>query len=150
MTYYEMLATLAQKGYDKIHVDLENKNIRICKQLVIENGTPIQNKVIVGEDVYECDELINEQLDIDELYKQYKYSLPSERDGKKHYFKALSADLLTDAQMVYGMSRLEARIRLEVYVMFAALKGWLTMTSPEHWFWQSEKDRDFVILEKWL
>lgn len=150
MTYYEMVTNLAKESYDKIYIDLENKNLKIGRQLVIENGTPIQNKMIVNGVEYECDELINEQLDIDELYKQYKYSLPSERDGKRHYFKALSADLLTDEQMINGMPRLEARVRLEAYVMFAALKGWIQMKSQGHWFWQSEQDRDFVILEKWL
>lgn len=150
MTYYEMLIKLAQSDYSKIYIDLKNKTLKVGKQLLIENGNIKQNKVIVGDEVYECDELISELLDIDDLYKQYKYSLPSERDCDKHYFKALTASLLTDEQLVYGMSRLEARVRLESYVMLGALAGLLKWENNDHWFWQSSKDKDFVVLRQWI
>lgn len=150
MTYYEALIKLAQSNYNKIHIDLAHKTLKVGKQVVIECGNIKHDKIIVGDDVYECIELIAEPLNIDELYKMYKYSLPSERDGVKHYFKALPASLLTDEQMITGMPRLEARVRLEAYVMFAALKGWLELEHPEHWYWQSKQDRDFVILKKYI
>lgn len=150
MTYYDMLISLAQKSYNKIHIDLENKTLRVGRQTVIDNGRIIQNKVIVGDDVYECDELTNNLLDLDDLYHQYKYSLPGERDSGNHYFKALSAALLTDEQLIYGMPRLEARVRLEAYVMLAALQGFIKWENDNYWFWQSDKDSDFIILKQWL
>lgn len=150
MTYYEMLIYLAQKDYSKIHIDLKNKTLKVGKQLIIENGNIIQHKVIVGDDVYECSKFVSERLDIDELYENYKYSMPSERDGGNHYFKALTASLLTDEQLVYGMPRLEARVRLEAYVMLGSLAGLIKWENNNHWFWQSSKDKDFVILKSWI
>ncbi len=150
MTYYEMLIELAQNDYSKIHIDLKNKTLKVGKQLLIENGNVIQNKVIVGDDAYECNELVSECLDVDELYEQYKYSMPSERDGGNHYFKALAASLLTDEQLIYGMPRLEARVRLEAYVMLGSLAGLIKWKNNDHWFWQSSKDKDFVILKSWM
>ena len=150
MTYYEMLIKLAQSDYSKIRIDLKNKTLKVGKQLLIENGNIIQNKVIIGDDTYECDELVSECLDIDELYNRYKYSMPSERDGINHYFKALTASLLTDEQLIYGMPRLEARVRLEAYVMLGSLAGLIKWENNDHWFWQSSKDKDFIILKQWI
>jgi hypothetical protein len=150
MTLYKVLVQLAQNSYNKIHIDLKNKTLKIGKQLIIEEGKPIQNKVIVGDDVYEWEDLILEEFDIDELYQQYKYSMPSERDGGNHYFKALAPSLLTDEQLVYGMPRLEARVRLEAYVMLSSLVGLIKWENDNHWFWQSNKDKDFIILKQWL
>lgn len=150
MTYYEMLIELAQNDYSKIYIDLKNKTLKVGKQLLIENGNITQSKVIVGDEVYECNELISECLDIDALYEQYKYSMPSERDGGKHYFKALTASLLTDEQLIYGMPRLEARVRLESYILLASLAGLIKWENNNHWFWQSDKDKDFIILKQWI
>lgn len=150
MTYYEMLIELAQKDYSKIHIDLKNKTLKVGRQLLIEKGNIIQNKVIVGDDAYECNELVSGCLDVNELYEQYKYSMPSERDGGNHYFKALTASLLTDEQLIYGMPRLEARVRLEAYVMLGSLMGLIKWENNDHWFWQSSKDKDFIILKQWM
>jgi hypothetical protein len=149
MTYYEALIALAQNNYDKIHINLIDKTIKIGKRIIIENGEIKHNKIIVGDDVYECDDLITDELDINVLYSKYKYSSPGERDGGRHYFKALSSDLLTDEQLIYGMPRLEARVRLEAYILLGSIKGLIKWDNPNHWFWQGE-DKDFIILKRYI
>lgn len=148
MTLYEALINLAQNGYNKIRIDLTNKTVKVGKQIIIENRELKQHKIKVGDEIYEFDDLISEKLDIDNLYKQYKYSVPSERDGK-YYFKALSANELSDAQLVLGMQRLEARIRLEAYLVLAAITGIEVWPNENHWYWQG-KDKDFVILKQYM
>ena len=149
MTLYEVLVDLAKNNYGKIHIDLANKTIKVGKQVVLENKELKQHKIKVGDDAYVFEDLINEKLDIDALYKQYKYSIPSERDGGKHYFKALSANELSDAQLVIGMNRLEARVRLEAYIALAAVKGIEVWPNEKHWYWQG-KDKDLVILKQYM
>lgn len=149
MTLYDVLVDLAQNNYGKIHIDLVNKTIKVGKQVVLENKELKQHKIKMGDDIYEFEDLINEKLNIDDLYKQYKYSVPSERDGGKHYFKALSANELSDAQLVIGMNRLEARVRLEAYIALAAVKGIEVWPNEKHWYWQG-KDKDFVILKQYM
>ena len=148
MTLYEALIDLAQNGYNKIHIDLTNKTVKVGKQIIIETRELKQHKIKVGDEIYEFDGLISEKLDIDNLYKQYKYSVPSERDGK-YYFKALSANELSDAQLVLGMQRLEARIRLEAYLVLASVTGIEVWPNENHWYWQG-KDKDFVILKQYM
>ena len=145
MTLYELLVQLSQEGSDKIRIDLCNKTIKVGRIVIIDSGQTIKNKVFGNDFV----ELLTEELDIDELYEQYKYSMPSERDNRRHYFKALSASQLTDEQLVTGMPRLEARIRLEAYILLASMTGKLQWHNPAHWYWVGQ-DKDFVILKKYI
>lgn len=151
MTLYDILIELAANNYDKIHIDLVKKNLKVGKKIIIENGNATQHKIKVGDDEYEWEHILTlEQCrSLDELYADYKCSVPSERDNGKHYFKALSANELSDAQLVYNMPRLEARVRLEAYILLAWMSGYVHWGRPEQFYWQG-KDKDFVILKKYL
>ena len=154
MTLYDILIKLSADGYDKIHIDLVKKTLKVGRQTVIENAEVKQHKIKVYDNEYEFNELIDDpmSINVNELYKQYKYSSPSERDGGKHYFKALTAEELTDAQLVTGMARLEARIRLEAYILLYALYREHLIIMPNNtnkWYWQGE-DKDFVVLRKYF
>ena len=148
MTLYEALIDLAHNGYQKIHIDLVNKTIKVGKQIVLENSELKQHKIKVGDVLYEFEDLIVNKLDIDELYSQYKYSVPSEKD-MRGYFKALGSNELSDAQLVLGMHRYEARIRLEAYLALAAITGIEVWPNEKHWYWQGN-DKDFVILKQYM
>ena len=144
MTLYDILIKLAADGYDKIHIDLVKKNLKVGRKTIIENAQVKQYK-IKG---YEFDDLIDRKLDIDDLYEQYKYSVPSERDIRG-YFRALGANELSDAQLVLGMHRAEAKTRLEAYLVLAAISGLETWPSTSKWYWQG-KDKEFVVLRKYF
>lgn len=92
-------------------------------------------------------------LRVEELYRQYKHSVPSERsEGKsKLYFKALPEKELGDKAMLYGERREKAQIELELYILCQILHGfrWNPKTMGE-WFWQSKADKDLVILRNWI
>ena len=133
MTLYEALVDLAQHGYHKINIDLTSKTIKVGKQAVVKDCELKQHKIKVGDEVYEFDDLINEKLDMNDLYKQYKHSVPSER-GMRGHFKALSANELSDAQLAFNMSRLEAQVRLEAYVALAAITGLEVWPNEKHWY----------------
>lgn len=149
MTLYDILIYLSQERKEKIHVDLHNKSVKVGKKMIIDSGKVKQYEIISGGDKYEFNCLIKDKLDLDELYEQYKTSIPSENDNGKHYFKALSVSELTDAQLVFGMPRFEARIRLEAYILLASMVGKLKWPNPNHWYWVG-KDKDFVILRKYI
>ena len=53
--------------------------------------------------------------------------------------------------MMYGERRDKAQIRLELYVLCLLING-LKWDSGKmgNWFWQSETDKDLVILKKWV
>lgn len=148
MTLYDILVKLAASGYDKIYVNLEKKNLKVGRKTIIENAQVKQYKIKVNGKEHGFDGLINQKLDIDELYKQYKYSTPSERD-MRGYFRALCANEMSDAQLVLGMHRAEARVRLEAYLALAVMEGIETWPDESKWYWQG-KDRDFIVLRKYF
>ena len=82
---------------------------------------------------------------IEELYDNYKHSIPSERTmSRTPRFKALSECELTDDDMLYGVPREQAERDLE-----QALKGFAIPEDAGSWFWQSPSDRDLVVLRQW-
>ncbi len=87
------------------------------------------------------------------LYELYKHSVPSERSEshRRCYFKALPEKSLTDADMMFGMQREVARCHLELSVLIAIMDGRLTWKEEwGTWFWQSQNDKDFIILRDWV
>ena len=145
MTIYEELIDRVGDG-ECFCVDFEKQAIKIGKKKVnlYDSERKLMNYV-------DKNEIID---DIELLYKNYKYSMPSERSDKKRrvYFKALPVDKLTDAQLVCGVSRELAQARLEGFILCAVLQGHLTWEDfkTDGWFWQSQNDTDLVILKSWI
>lgn len=119
----------------------------------------LNGKHIIKDSIYEGDLGIpvcrgNEFVaNIEDLYFRYKHSVPSERSECKSrmYFRALPEKSLSDEAMLYGERRDKAQIELELYVLCQILGGlqWDTDKMGK-WFWQSQKDKDLVILRSWV
>lgn len=147
MTIFEELVQRVDCG-EKFYIDFKTQTMRVGKQKLIDNGEyDIARKLI---DIQVDDILHN----IESLYARYKHSMPSERSDSKYrkYFKALSVDELTDAQLAVGDNREVARARLEGYILCAVLCGNLAWdeSTMGKWFWQSKIDPDLVILRDWI
>ena len=125
--------------------------VNFPKRELVVNG-----KFLIKEGKYEG-ELGNEAFSfegLERLYERYKHSLPSERSESRYrrYFKALCEDDLTDEDMMFGVEREEAQAELEMYVLCALVDGSLKWDDGTMgtWFWQSEADRDLIILKSWV
>ena len=146
MTIYEELIQKVSEG-SRFNINFETRTMKIGKKKVIDNGEYGDKDLISIK--------INDPLDIIEnLYSQYKFSIPSERSENKRrgYFKALSANELTDEELICGERREVARARLEGFILCMILNGKLTWDefTMGKWFWQSNNDPDLVILKKWI
>lgn len=92
---------------------------------------------------------------IRELYKNYKYSLPSERSDSKRrkYFKALPMEEITDEQLMVAERREITQAALEGLVLCLIVSGqlvWDEEIMQGKWFWQSKSDPDLVLLRSWV
>lgn len=90
---------------------------------------------------------------IEQLYAAYKHSVPSERSEshRHYYFKALPEKDLTDKDMMYGDGRELARCKLELYLLYMILRDQFHWQDEwGSWFWQSETDKDLIILRDWI
>lgn len=151
---------------------MNNSNINIYQKAIqaVEDGASfkidfqsrslkLNSKYVIKEGKYE-DELgvpcCNEKeflANVEELYRTYKHSVPSERSESKsrQYFLAFPERSLSDDAMLYGERRDKAQIELELYILCQILGGF--KWNPEkmgRWFWQSKVDKDLVILRHWI
>lgn len=146
MTIYEELIQRVSNG-EAFHIDFANQILKIGKQKVIDNGEYDTNKQLINFKgfVFET---------IDELYENYKYSLPSERSDskRKKYFKALPISEISDKQLMVAERREVAQCKLEGFILCMILMNvftWDELTMGK-WFYQSKNDPDFVILRSWV
>ena len=151
MTIYKELIERVSNG-ETFHVNFEKRNLKIGKKFLIKNGEYDTSKELFAKDIGWS---INDILDMIHVkYHNYKYSLPSERsDKKKHtYFKALPMDQLTDEQLMHAERREVAQASLEGFILCMILENKFLWDEYNlgKWFWQSNEDKDLVILKKWI
>lgn len=149
MTIYEELIKRVSEG-ESFYINFKNRALKIGKKFVIADGVYDDSRELIACSYDKTESL----LDIlDNLYCNYKYSLPSERSDSKRrqYFKALSVDELTDMQMATGERREVARARLEGFILCVIVNGKFKWTEDlGKWFYQSKTDSDLVILRDWV
>lgn len=134
---------------EKFQINFEQRTLKVGHQKLINKGE-YDNSL----PLYEKNIKLSLLDVIRELYKIYKYSLPSERSDKKrkNYFKALPFEELTDEQLILATEREIAQYKLEAFVLCAILNGdfiWNEETYGK-WFYQDPIESDLVILKKWI
>lgn len=147
MTIYQELIQGVDSG-ENFYIDFETRTIKVGKNFLAKNGKYDDTRALIG---YPTVDILQS---IEELYQSYKYSLPSERNSnkRKRYFKALSADEMTDAQLATGCKRDVAQAKLEGFILCMILNGYFQWDEDTmgKWFWQSKNDPDLVILRSWI
>lgn len=153
MNVYQDIVEALSRG-ERVWVDILTKILVLNGEALIVDGVAQRP---LGVEPMACSAAL---AMLEEAYANYKYSLPnSDSEAKQHrtaqrsLFGALSADEVPDEWIVHGMWRHEARVRLEALFLILVANGSIRTDSPEFagkWFWQSEKDKDFVILTKWI
>lgn len=129
-------------------VDFQARTFKLDGRTIINAG---KYEGDLGVDKTGMDMALNE---IEELYSAYLHSVPSERseNGTKRYFRALKEHELSDNDMLYGMPRELARLKLELFTLCCILNGSLVWDDRRlgKWFWQSAKYPSLVILKQWI
>ena len=147
--YLEMLERV--EDGKRFHIDFEKRIMKVGGETIIDNGEYDTSKKLYEEEISSPEVLLDT---IEELYKHYKYSLPSERSDNKRrkYFKALSVDELTDEQLIVGQPREIAQFALEAFILLAILNGNFVWDEKLHgkWFYQRPCDQDLIILRSWV
>ena len=151
MTIYDELIKRVSDG-EKFNINFETRTMKVGNTKLIDNGKYDENRLLIYEyNIYSLQTLLHM---IRELYRNYKTSIPSERSSKKRkcYFKALSADELTDEQLMCGERREVAQATLEGFILCMILNGELVWDESimGKWFWESRSDSDLIILRKWV
>lgn len=123
-------------------VNLDTHTLKKNKKILIQNGIPQNN--------YKIDPILITFEKLEELYQAYKHSVPDKIKHKHQYFKALDYEKLTTKDLITGENRSKTKEILETTLLTGILNGSLKWPDESKWFWQSETDKDFILLKKWF
>lgn len=139
--YDEIINSVASGSV--FNVDLKKKILQLDK-----NNIPLDN---ININISSSEDMLST---IHKLFERYKYSVPSERsEGKRRrYFKALKLSEIDYDDFMFGEGRDTAQIKLELYVLLSSIycKNYWEEIFKEHFFYQSDKDKDLIILKDWV
>ena len=139
--YDEIINSVASGSV--FNVDLKKKVLQLDK-----NNVPLDN---INVNISSSEDMLST---IHKLFERYKYSVPSERsEGKRRrYFKALKLSEIDYDDFMFGEGRDTAQIKLELYVLLSSIyyKNFWEEIFKERFFYQSDKDRDLIILKDWV
>lgn len=142
MELYDEIINSVSSG-SVFNVDLKKKVLQLDK-----NNIPLDN---INVNISSSEDMLST---IHKLFERYKYSVPSERsEGKRRrYFKALKLSEIEYDDFMFGEGRDTAQIKLELYVLLSSIyhKDFWEEIFKEHFFYQSDKDRDLIILKDWV
>lgn len=154
MSIYLELIERVSNG-EAFSIDFEKRNMKVGKGYLIKNGEYDTSRALfpaLYDNPYSLHVVLHQ---IREFYRNYKYSLPSERsDGKRRkYFKALSIDELTDEQLMHAQKREETQAALEGFVLCSIIAGhlvWDEEIMEGKWFYENKQDLDLILLRRWI
>ena len=142
MELYDEIINSVSSG-SVFNVDLKKKVLQLDK-----NNMPLDNMSV---NISSSEDMLST---IHKLFERYKYSVPSERsEGKRRrYFKALKLSEIDYDDFMFGEGRDTAQIKLELYVLLSSIyyKHFWEEIFKEHFFYQSDKDKDLIILKDWV
>jgi hypothetical protein len=153
MSIYEELINRVSDG-ESFHIDFEKRNMKVGRDYLIKEGEYDETKELINP-VFKQNCLEDILQGILQRYRSYKISLPSERSDNKrrHYFKALSMEEITDEQLIVAERREVSQAALEGFVLCMIVSGqlvWDEEIMQGKWFWQSKNDPDLVLLRSWV
>lgn len=142
MELYDEIINSVSSG-SVFNVDLKKKVLQLDK-----NNVPLDN---INVNISSSEDMLST---IHKLFERYKYSVPSERsEGKRRrYFKALKLSEIEYDDFMFGEGRDTAQIKLELYVLLSSIyyKNFWEEIFKEQFFYQSDKDKDLIILKDWV
>ena len=150
MSIYLELLERVSNG-ESFHINFEKRNMKVGNDYLIKESEFDESKELISGS-YDIKTTLNM---IEELYKGYKYSLPSERSDNKRrkYFKALPMEEITDEQLMTAERREFSQAVLEGFVLCMIVSGqlvWDEEVMQGKWFYQSKSDPDLVLLRTWV
>ena len=82
-----------------------------------------------------------------ELFRNYKYSVPSAKADSKYFF-AFDESHLSTKQLAENEHRYIARAKLEIYVLGLIINN--KWDFGDKWYWQSPCDSKLTLFKKWF
>ena len=134
---------------DNLLFDLKTKEIKSKGMCILgkeELLLSTEEKISLPTELLSAEEKQNPWQKLQELYDQFYVSVPWGH-SKRSFFLPKKSDELTEKELSRGVSRNEARTKLEAYILLGALEGIFTWPDESHWFWKG--NNGLVVYREW-
>lgn len=138
-----------------VQLDLAARKLMFKDDLLIDNGELVASSVQMPDGstatftgIMDYDG--EHYAEVERLYAIFKRSVPGKHERlNKGNFKALSSDSLSYSELESSISRTEARILLEGFILCAASAKLMPWANPAHFYWQGA-DPDLILYREWI
>ena len=135
---------------DNLLFDLKTKEIKSKGMCILgkeELLLDTEEKISLPTELLSAEEKQNPWQKLQELYDQFYVSAPWGH-SKRSYFLPKKSDELTEKELSKGISRNEARTKLEAYILLGAIESIFKWPDESHWFWKGKNG--LVVYREWM
>lgn len=154
MTLFDYVLTESKQG-KLVKIDLKNGTLKVGNKTLINKclfNTDLLAKYNIT-DVLPI-ELINKPKEnIEKFYKEFSTSIPSKESQKEElygYFEPLKFKDLSIQDMLDSSNRIQAKVKLELYVLCCKIINNFKFDNDKHYFWKSNKFNKLIVLREWV
>ena len=154
MTLFDYVLEKASQG-KKVRLDLKNGTLKLGSKTIIDKckfDTEYLSKNSIT-DVLPNELIDNPKENIEKFYKEFSTSIRTKESIKEElygYFEPLKVNELSIQNMLDGGNRVQAKIKLELYVLCCKMIGNFKFDDDKHYFWKSKKYKKLIVLKEWV
>lgn len=154
MNLFDYVVEQSQQG-KKIKVDLKNGTLKVNNSTLVENCILNYNKLKARNitEILTIEHIENPKDKIEELYEEFATSIPSKETAQDEIFGYFEANKMKDLSiqdMLNGTNRVQAKAKLETYILYCKMFNLFQFDNKKHYYWKSKKFRKLIILREWI
>ena len=154
MTLFDYVLTESEQG-KPVKIDLKNGTLKVGNKTLINKclfDTDLLDKFNIT-DVLPVELIPNAKENIEKFYKEFSTSIPSKESIKEElygYFEPLKFKDLSIQDMLDSSNRIQAKVKLELYVLCCKMINNFNFDNDKHYFWKSNKYSKLIVLREWV
>lgn len=154
MTLFDYVLTESEQG-KPVKIDLKNGTLKVGNKTLINKclfDTDLLDKFNIT-DILPVELIPNAKENIEKFYKEFSTSIPSKESIKEElygYFEPLKFKDLSIQDMLDSTNRIQAKVKLELYVLCCKMINNFKFDNDKHYFWKSNKFNKLIVLREWV
>lgn len=154
MTLFDYVLQQSEQG-KLVKIDLKNGTLKVGSKTLINKclfNTDMLSKYNIT-DVLPVELIDNTKENIEKFYKEFSTSIPTKESQKEElygYFEPLKFKDLSIQDMLDSSNRIQAKVKLELYVLCCKMINSFKFDNDKHYFWKSNKFNKLIVLREWV
>lgn len=154
MTLFDYVLQQSEQG-KLVKIDLKNGSLKVGNKTLINKclfNTDLLAKYNITY-VLPIELIDNPKENIEKFYKEFSTSIPTKESQKEElygYFEPLKFKELSIQDMLDSNNRIQAEVKLELYILCCKMINNFKFDDNKHYFWKSKKFNKLIVLREWV